>query len=605
MRPRSGPTLVWLSALVALLPAAGCTPGAVANGAGAAPSAASGWSDTLTFHGDAARTGWNRAERTLTPAVVSAGSFGEVWTSPRFDSSTVGGTTYEPHLYASPLYVDRVRITAGPHAEGPFGVVFAATSTGYVYAVEAFDRSGRASRVAPGTILWSRYLGQPTPTLDGGVTVGVLGTPAIDARTRRLYVVSDVTDAAGRRWEVFALDLGSGEVLPGWPLAIDDAALAPINRNGPTRFEPAAAMSQRGGLNLSADGRFLYVPFGGYADGAAGWLVTVDTTAPALASAFAGASTLDAAANAGMWGSGGVAVDAAGSVFETTGNSPPGSGSSPGVWGNSLLEWTSSSPLRLGGTYTPWNYCQMDVNDTDLGGGSPMVFDVDPRTTSTPHLVAFGAKQGNAYLVDRSHPGGRVDQRPPCASDPSAETSLRQSAGTRPLNVFGPYSESSNNVDLAKARTTPAYFRGPDGTSYVVFTGSTKRAVGDRTPVAPSVVRTRVVAGPGRPAYLAVDAQDTTLALRTPGPPVITSNGTAGAIVWLVDANVFRSEPLRGPAVRHPVLYALDATTMRLLWHSGPDQLDVGGKYSQPTIAGGVVFVGTDRIQAFGLPGSR
>jgi hypothetical protein len=32
-----------------------------------------------------------------------------------------------------------------------------------------------------------------------------------------------------------------------------------------------------------------------------------------------------------------------------------------------------------------------------------------------------------------------------------------------------------------------------------------------------------------------------------------------------------------------------------------PDQLNVGGKYSTPIVAHGVIFVGTDRIQAFGL----
>jgi len=40
---------------------------------------------------------------------------------------------------------------------------------------------------------------------------------------------------------------------------------------------------------------------------------------------------------------------------------------------------------------------------------------------------------------------------------------------------------------------------------------------------------------------------------------------------------------------------------MAPLWHSAPAQLHVGGKYSTPLIAHGVVFAGTDRIQAFGL----
>jgi hypothetical protein len=40
---------------------------------------------------------------------------------------------------------------------------------------------------------------------------------------------------------------------------------------------------------------------------------------------------------------------------------------------------------------------------------------------------------------------------------------------------------------------------------------------------------------------------------------------------------------------------------MQLLWSSDSSQLNVGGKYNHATIANGVVFVGTDRIQAFGI----
>jgi outer membrane protein assembly factor BamB len=58
---------------------------------------------------------------------------------------------------------------------------------------------------------------------------------------------------------------------------------------------------------------------------------------------------------------------------------------------------------------------------------------------------------------------------------------------------------------------------------------------------------------------------------------------------------------LIGPTVARPVLYAVDAMTMQLLWSSTAAELDVGGKYVHPTIARGTVFVGTDRIQAFGL----
>ncbi|PYM36813.1 MAG: hypothetical protein DME17_09350, partial [Candidatus Rokuibacteriota bacterium] len=40
---------------------------------------------------------------------------------------------------------------------------------------------------------------------------------------------------------------------------------------------------------------------------------------------------------------------------------------------------------------------------------------------------------------------------------------------------------------------------------------------------------------------------------------------------------------------------------MRLIWQSSSSELNVGGKYNTVAVGRGVVFVGTDRIQAFGL----
>jgi hypothetical protein len=579
-------------------PAAPSTPPAVGPASpGPAPN-------TLMFHGDRARTGWNQNETTLTPANVAA-HLGLVWQSPKLDTVTLNGTVYQPHIYATPLYVDSVTVTAGPFAGKTVGAVVTATSTGFVYAIKAFDTAA-ATNIPAGTILWRTSLGQPTPTIDGGVTVGTLSTPAIDLANNRIYVTADVTDASGRNWKAFALDLGSGSVLPGWPLAMNQTTLQPLNQNGPTLFPQAGAESQRSALNLSPDGSTLYVPFGAYGDGAPGWMVAVNTGAPALASSFGGAPSMVAFANAGMWGAGGPAVDSAGDVMDTTGNSPSGSNSTPGFWGNSFLEWNPGTPLALKGTYTPWNYSQMDDNDTDLGGGSPVVIDLDPASTSTPHLAAFGGKQGNAYLVDRFNLKGSLTARQAPSTDPTTDTSLlppgpQPQFGTRgPLNIFGPYSENSNQVDFAKSRTTPAYFKGPDGTNYVVYSGSQKTAVNSTAPAAPSVVLTKIVTSPGQPAYLAVAAQNNML-MKLPGAPEVSGNGTANEVVWVVDANVMRTDSLTAATTPHQVLYAFDALTMKPLWASAFNELNVGGKYNHPTVARGEVFVGSDRIQAFGL----
>jgi hypothetical protein len=136
----------------------------------------------------------------------------------------------------------------------------------------------------------------------------------------------------------------------------------------------------------------------------------------------------------------------------------------------------------------------------------------------------------------------------------------------------------------------------------VVYSGSAKAGVFSNTPVAPSLVLTKVVTTPGQPAYLAI-AQQNNVPMMLPGAPEVSSDGTAHPIVWVVDANVKRSDSLTKSTTTHPILYAFDALTLQPLWSSAWSELFVGGKYDHPTIARGEIFVGTDRIQAFGLTG--
>src|SRR5262249_45617891 len=156
-----------------------------------------------------------------------------------------------------------------------FSVVIAATSNSDVYAVNAFDAPGAPA----GTILWRRFLGTPGGGVDGS-RLGVLGTPAIDlnASPPRIYVASDVSDGF-RAHRLYILDLtnGTDSPLPNLPIVMNNATVPSVNTNPPGTFEDPSKMSQRGGLNLSSDGTILYVPFGGYSDQAAGWMIAIDT----------------------------------------------------------------------------------------------------------------------------------------------------------------------------------------------------------------------------------------------------------------------------------------------------------------------------------------
>lgn len=552
--------------------------------------------DHPTFHHDPQRGGWNAMESALTPATVASPSFGLMWESPAFD----GFEGQAPRLYASPLFLDRVAISAGAHRGGTFSVAFAATNTGYVYAVNAFA----TEKVPPGTILWRTHLGEPCrlqPVPLDGVPTGVLSTPVIDTARKRLYV----THCDPRhRWQAYALDIASGELAAGWPVRLDEATFnAPgVNRNaGPSVPPPRRRFDfrvQRGALNLSPDGALLYVAFG---ETETGWLVSLDTAKAKVASAFA-TQAIPHRGSGGIWGAGGPAVDAEGHVYAVTGTGFGGYVDNARDWTQSVLKLAhdTAGGFALRGTYTPFNHCESAAMDIDLGSGGASLL---PGTD----LMVVGGKQGNAYLLDRVRLPGRLDRRPPCSADASSDASLlppgiQPQFGTRgPLNVFGPYSAKDAAMDLARGRSVPAAFRDESGRVLVFVTGNTKRAEGSPQSVPPSLARLEVVATTGEAAYLRIDKVENTLVFENPGSPVVSSNGSRDAIVWVLDENARRSASLAGDGAPRPVLHALDAMTLAPLWKSRPGELSTSGKYNEPVVARGRVFVGTDRIQAFGL----
>ncbi|MCC6172689.1 MAG: hypothetical protein IT481_11745 [Gammaproteobacteria bacterium] len=567
--------------------------------------------DHLTYHGTPARTGWVDDERVLTPASIAGGRFGLAWESPLLDSS--GGTP--PRLFASPLYLARARIElpgAGAFS-GP--VAFAATTTGWVYAIHApgAGTAVRAGDPAPGAILWRRQL--TAEPCSRGVN-GILATPVIDRATARLYVTS--CDAA-LAWRVHALQLRSGRDAPGWPVAIEARAInrRGVNANGANRFPEGVVNLQRGALNLAAGGSRLLVTFGG--EPVSGWLIALDTRAASIASAFSMSARTEEGVG-GLWASGGATVDRNGDVYVASGssvvNALAGKGvagvfpDSDGNWGQSIvrLALDARRGFRLAGTSTPFDYCQAGSQDIDLGSGAPLPVDLGRRESATPRLLVHGgSKQGNVYLLDRAHLPGSLQRRQPCGSDASQDRSLlapgpQPQFGTRgPLNVFGPPTDRYGMGDLAKSRSTPAYYRSAGGRHRIFVTGTNKAAPDSPVSVPPSLVRLAIVTAPRQAAWLKIDVAQRELVFQNPGSPVVTSHDGRDAIVWVLDVNKPRSASLYGSDAPRPVLYAVDAETMALLWKSEPGLLGPGGKYNEPVISGGTVLVGTDRIQAFGL----
>lgn len=557
--------------------------------------------DVLTMQADRQRTGWFSHEGRLTPGALKSGRFGKVWESPPLD----GFGKYPARLYASPLYVDGLTLGGGEHEGRNFRVVVAATSSGFVYAINAAPAHG----VGPGTILWKTQLVTPCVLPWDASTMGILGTPIIDKARKTLYV-SACDAKAGFR--VYGLDLATGAVRDGWPVSIDESVLSQPSVDRNPRRTPQVARApntwrlyiQRGALNLSPDDRYLYIGMGQ----ARGWVIAVDTARKSVASSFS-ATPLEEDSVGGVWASTGVSVDAKGDIYAVTGaSSLQKEAPAPNNWSQSVLLFAPLTPagFNLRAVYTPFDYCRTGAADIDLGSSGALIIPAGRRPPAEP-LLAVGGKQGNAYLLGGASFARPGSERRPCSQDPETDASLLSPdvqpalAKRGPINLFGPYSETDGMLDRAKSRSTPAYFRDAAGGEWLFYSGSNKDPADTNISVAPGLVSLRLLRPAGRAPYLQVEQRAMDFVLQNPGSPIVTSNGGRDGVVWVFDENAQRSASLTGDDAPKPVLYAVDAKTLKLIWKTDPGELQASGKYNSPIAADGRIYVGTDRIVAFGL----
>jgi hypothetical protein len=202
-------------------------------------------------------------------------------------------------------------------------------------------------------------------------------------------------------------------------------------------------------------------------------------------------------------------------------------------------------------------------------------------------------------------PGGAI-QRHPCSNVASQDRSLLapeaqpQFASRGPLNVFGPYSNDHGSFDQARSRSTAAHYRAANGDDFLFVTGSSKRSTLSGVSIPPGIAKLEIVKSARDAAYLCTSVLESTQTFQNPGSPIVSSDGSDSAIVWVLDANAPRTAVLYGPHAPQPVLYAFDAQYLHPLWKSDPGVLFPSGKYNEPTVVNGKVYVGTDRLQVFG-----
>ncbi len=340
MRRRPRTLLALAPAILAL--ALLCAAGPFAGAAAAEPS----WT---TYHHDATRSG-DDSETTGAVAPTLA-----------WHSQELGAPIWsEPLVLGSRVYV--------------------ATVGDEVYALEA----------ATGTVAWQTSLGTPVPKSalpcgDISPTVGVVGTPVIDAGTGTLYAVADTWDGSKPHHELVALSIANGAVLHR--TSVDPPAADP------------RALLQRTALNL--DGGNVVFGFGGNDGDCSEYKGTLVSAPESGAAPTFWEVPVSAPSKAGgaIWSTPGPAVGPEGDVYTTTGNPVPPSGQQPGPYDYSDSVVQLSSSLQPLGSFEPPNWLQEGENDLDLSSAGPELL---------PGGLLFQAgKDGVGYLIDESTMAGK------------------------------------------------------------------------------------------------------------------------------------------------------------------------------------------------------
>ena len=347
--------------------AAGSSAGASGAAGSAGAGASLGPASVLQHHNHATRDGLY-SDPALTKTAVAG-----LKRDTTFDGTITGA------MYAQVLYVDD---------PGGKDVVIAATEENVVYALDA----------ATGTVAWMRTLAPPVANGQlpcGNIpTVGVTGTPVIDALTHTLYLDAMTTPDGGttKRHLVYALSTDDGSIKSGFPVDIEAKVTSPV------AFD-SAVQNQRSALLLF--GGSLYVAFGGHWGDCGnyhGWVIGIPTDNPTQVGAWATSATAG-----GIWAPGGLSSDGDG-FFAATGNTFA-TGASWGS-GEGVLRFAPGPTFsgQAADYYAPSNWMQLDASDTDISGSGPLVVDL-PGATPSKLIVQYG-KDGKAYLLDRANLGG-------------------------------------------------------------------------------------------------------------------------------------------------------------------------------------------------------
>ena len=323
------------------------------------------------------------ASVSVTPSPTTTPSANYDWTTFGFDNERSGVDPSEVVLDVDAAPTLQVSwsadlggaVTAPPVVAGDVDVngestslVFVGTAAGDFFALDASD----------GHVVWRRRVGSVGSDCEefpDGIH-GVTGSAVLDVAAGLVYV-------AGGTGKVFALDIATGTVAPGWPV--------------PVTHDPELE-HVFGGLTLA--GRLLYVTMAGVCDVPPfkGKVTAIDVRTARRVATFYPTGE-DGPSGGGIWGAGGASVDpATGDVFVATGNAvadPEHVG-----FAEHVIRLTRDLKVRSA------NYPGVTGVDSDFGA-TPTLF----RAPGCPPQLAAVNKDGELFIYRRDAIGDGPAQR--------------------------------------------------------------------------------------------------------------------------------------------------------------------------------------------------
>ena len=505
--------------------------------------AVNNFAGTFTMKNDTFRTGQNLNEVALTTGNVNQNQFGKLFTR-----------SVDGNIYAEPLYVPNVTIPG----VGTYNVVYVATENDSVY---AFDADGTVT-----SPLWQ------TSFLTGGAqvldttdvncanitpTYGITSTPVIDPATNMMFLVTRTKTGTSGNYTYYqtlwAVDILTGAIVQS--VQIQGAVPA---TNKTVNFN-TLTQNQRAGLLLSNG--VVYIAWASHCDNAPwnGWVMGYNETNLQQSGVY---NSTPGGSDGGIWmGGGGLAADASGNIFFSTGNGTYDANTGGEDYGDSVVKLTATDGvLSAGDSFTPWDQANLDLLDWDLASGGVML--LPDQVGSYPHVMLAGGKGSTVYELNRDSLGG-------------FNTTANQNLLTVPTVLGAAEDGAGNRAGGPAYWQEQVYFSGSGG---YPMQFSIQNSLISTVPIAQS---NKHFGYPG-------------------GSPTVSANGNGNGIVWILETDKFG---VNGNAI----LRAFDAANVsRELYdtsqNSARDAAGPAVKFTAPTVANGKVYVGTQtELNVYGL----